>query len=204
MTKEGVIKFKTHWHKGPALPEAQIAPLNAWRDKLYALGLIGSCPDGVGYGNISVRDGSGFLITGSGTGALVRLSGAHYTRVTAYDFAANSLHCTGPVKASSESFTHAALYESCPAVQAVIHVHSARLWHALVNRVPTTAPQAAYGTIEIAGEIQRLMRDECRETCGIIVTAGHAQGLIAFGTSLDKAGEKLLRYARPAKGLLKS
>jgi L-ribulose-5-phosphate 4-epimerase len=70
-----------------ALFEA-IAELNACRRKLLELRLIGVDPSGIGFGNVSVRDGASrnFYITGSATGGLPELTPRDCVRVVAYGF----------------------------------------------------------------------------------------------------------------------
>ncbi|NJO72245.1 MAG: hypothetical protein HC825_12345 [Oscillatoriales cyanobacterium RM1_1_9] len=102
---EGVTKFKGYWIKADPPPAESLGQLMLWRDRLRQLGLIGVDHQGIGFGNISVRMGpSGeFIITGTQTGSLLQLQPQHYTRVTEFDLAANSLTCVGPIAASSES-----------------------------------------------------------------------------------------------------
>src|SRR6476469_9156748 len=71
--------------------------LNKYRRKLLRLGTIGVDRNGVGFGNLSVRNGatSHFYITGSGTGKLPELTPADCARVVAYDFARDWLQCEG-------------------------------------------------------------------------------------------------------------
>ncbi|MGB5624161.1 MAG: hypothetical protein WBM61_00405, partial [Woeseiaceae bacterium] len=50
----------------------------------------------------------------------------------------------------------------------------------------------AYGTPQMADEFRRLYRDtEFRET-GLAVMAGHDEGLLSFGASLEEAAVKIL------------
>src|SRR3954451_10254050 len=123
MNEEGVIKFSGNWIRGEPVYDAAINELNAWRDQLYALRLLGVTDDGIGYGNISCRSEGGFIISGSGSGQRPKLSSSDYTKVIAFDLAANSVTSQGPVKASSESMTHAAIYEKDKSINAVFHVH---------------------------------------------------------------------------------
>ena len=93
--------------------------------------LIGQYEDlGIGYGNISVRRGSCdlFLISGTQTGHLPATDERHYSLVTDCDIRNNIVRCSGPVQASSEAMTHAAIYALGDAIGAVVHVHSAELW----------------------------------------------------------------------------
>src|ERR1044072_2552305 len=110
MQEEGAIKFKYNWIKDAPLDFELIKELNEWRDKLYHANLIGKNKEGIGYGNISVRYQNNFIITGSSTGKLSKLTAEHYTLVTQYDLDKNTLTAVGPVIASSESLTHAVIY----------------------------------------------------------------------------------------------
>ena len=192
--QEGYIKFNCHWIKARPVSPDHTREINVWRDKLYALGLIGVYDDGIGFGNISMRyQGNTFIITGSATGEYKQLSKNHFTLVSLYDLEQNSLECKGPIKASSESLTHAALYESAPEIHAVIHVHNLKMWQKLINKMPTTRTDAEYGTPEMAGEIKRLFRETKVQEEKILVMGGHEEGIITFGAGMDEAGEKLLQ-----------
>jgi hypothetical protein len=195
MKGEGVIKFKHNWKKERSMPYKWIAELNGWRDKLYKAGLIGEDADGVGYGNISCRlDRNIFIITGSGTGSLKKLHAEHYTRVTAYDFIENSLTSMGPVKASSESMTHAAIYETIPEFNAVFHIHHPALWKNLLTNLPFTARHIEYGTAAMAKEIARLLKDPLVLQQGIIAMGGHKEGVLSFGKDQDDAGRSIEKW----------
>jgi hypothetical protein len=188
--KDGVIKFNLRWREDRA-PE-NVDDLLLWRDKLCEAALIGVHADGIGYGNISARSGRGFVISGSGTGRHTTSRREHFTRVTGYDFQANTVTCRGPVEASSESLTHAAIYEADPAVAAVVHVHHKRLWKELLGTVPTTSAEIAYGTPEMAYEIFRLFRQTEVATDKLFAMGGHEDGIVSFGGTLAEAGQRLL------------
>lgn len=191
MKDEGYIKFNCTWIE-EGLPDNQlIDELNTWRQKLYNQQLIGAYPDGIGYGNISIRLADNtFLITGTATGNLRQLTDNHYTRVSGFDMANNAITCHGPIMASSESLTHAVIYASLPEVNAVVHIHNNFLWQKLLNKAPTTSSKATYGTPEMAREIGRLLKSAKTGKEKILVMAGHQDGLIAFGKDLaEAAGE---------------
>lgn len=191
MNEEGVIKFNCRWIQSDPLPADSIAELDRWRDRLYGLRLIGSTPDGIGYGNMSTRYGKEFIITGSGTGVFPKLTAEHYTRVTEYDFDANSLTTIGPIKASSESLTHAALYECDKTINAVIHVHHFELWKKLLELYPSTDASVTYGTPAMASEIKRLFHQTALPQ-RIFAMGGHEEGIISFGKDIAAAAEGLL------------
>ncbi len=161
------------------------------RRELRRLGLLGATPEGVGFGNISVRAASGgFVITGSATGSLESLDLRHYALVEEARIEENWLACKGLTAASSESLTHAAVYGVLPWVGAVIHVHCALLWERLAGRLPTTPAGAGYGTPQMAGAIADLARGA--SAAAVLVMGGHRDGLIAFGADLDAAAAPLL------------
>ncbi len=194
MADEGYIKFHCRWTPSPALPAHQLAGLIYWRQRLYDAGLIGAYPDGVGFGNISRRwQGHQFVISGSATGRMPVLGTQHFALVTDFDIPNNSLQCKGPVKASSESLSHAAVYQACPEVGAVVHIHSLDLWQHSLNLLPTTDPLAPYGTPDMALAIADLLQAPwLRHRQKLLVMGGHREGLIAFGADVAEAGKVVL------------
>ena len=115
--QEGVVQFNLTFLPADPLPAAMLGSLNAWRQILYRLGLIGQDPHrygGLGFGNVSIRMESGnnasFIISGTQTGGMDRLSPEHYTLVKTFDPATNSVVAEGVVRPSSESLTHGSLY----------------------------------------------------------------------------------------------
>jgi L-ribulose-5-phosphate 4-epimerase len=190
---EGYVKFNCNWIPLNNIPTDKVAELNVWREMMYSRGLIGMYPDGIGFGNISMRcDGNTFLISGTATGGISRLNESHYSLVTEYDLAANNITCIGPIKASSESLTHALIYQCSSATNAVIHVHSLDLWKTLRNHVPTTSEDISYGTPEMANEMKRLFEETALNKEKIIVMAGHREGIISFGKDLQEAASILI------------
>ena len=120
------------------------------------------------------------------------LTPQHYSLVTGYDLNTHSLNCEGAIKASSESMSHAALYSCDPVINAVIHVHSLVLWKKLLNKVPTTAADAGYGSKELTDDIRRLYKETDLSEQKLLVMAGHEAGIISFGKDLDEAGTVIL------------
>lgn len=195
MSETGAIKFRCERIATGPVAFTQLPELNACRRTLLQLRLVGCGADGIGFGNLSVRDdaGSGFFITGTGTGGLPVLTTNDVARVVEWRFVANSLRCEGGAVASSESLTHAAIYEASPETRAIIHFHSASLWTRLRDAMPTTSPAVEYGTPEMALEVARLFAQTDVETHRLIVMGGHPEGLVAFGGTLQAALEIALR-----------
>jgi L-ribulose-5-phosphate 4-epimerase len=195
MNEEGVIKFKCEWTKSAPLEEVWIRDLNVWRNNMFRLGLIGVNSDGIGFGNISSRFRKNeFIISGSGTGKFEELTTEHYALVTDYDVKKNVICSTGPIIASSESLTHAMIYEYAHDTHAVIHVHHPKIWNKLLGSHPATRENIAYGTPEMAKEILRLFDEQELSAHRIFAMAGHSEGVICFGKNLHEAAELLLKY----------
>jgi ribulose-5-phosphate 4-epimerase/fuculose-1-phosphate aldolase len=203
-TKEGVIKFAMDYTVAPALPEAMLHELNAWRKMMYLTELIGQTPDrygGYGFGNISCRVeypcASGqppFAITGTQTGGAADLTVDDYVVVTACYPDANRLVAEGPVKPSSESLTHGVLYALDDQIRWVMHAHSPHMWrHATELGLPMTG-DVPYGTPEMAAEVARLYRESDMVQKKIFGMAGHEDGIVTFGATAEEAGFVMLRY----------
>jgi ribulose-5-phosphate 4-epimerase/fuculose-1-phosphate aldolase len=195
MRDEGVTKYECILEPGEAPSNADIAELLACRQRLFARDLIGVYPDGIGYGNVSVRvkNSFRFFITGTQTGAKPALTAEDFTEVVDYSIGDNRVHCRGKIAASSESMTHAAVYELNPTIGAVIHVHSRALWQQGMQRYPTTAATVAYGTPAMAAEMRRLYETSELPRLKMLIMAGHEEGLITFGATLAAAEQVLQR-----------
>lgn len=199
---EGVIKYNCNWIPGDSLSREEIQGLMKWRDRIYSLGLIGVYPNGIGFGNISMRiaDSQFFVISGTQTGHLPQLQPEHYTLVTDFNLEENCLTCQGKIKASSESLTHAAIYSYYPNIHGIIHVHHPQIWRMLLHQVPTTRQDVPYGTPEMAKEMFRLFQEEDLISKKILVMAGHEDGFLTIGQNLDEAGEVLMCYVQCSVG----
>ncbi len=199
MIDEGYIKYQCTLIKRFSISLAEITELNRWRNKLYQLGLIGQYDNGIGFGNLSIRDPqpknyNSLIISGTQTGNLPNLNPEHYTKVIKFDWEKNSVTCIGLIQASSETLTHAAIYVANQDINAVIHVHHRQLWQQLINQVPTTDQNCAFGTPEMAREIMRLCQQDLTKKQKIIIMSGHEEGIITFGRNLDEAGKVLLNF----------
>lgn len=167
------------------IPTELLEELNSVREVLMGWGYLGMLPDGVGYGNISVRMGSEFIITGSATGAIPRLDAGHWVRIDSYSLERNSVRCTGRGDPSSESMSHAAIYDSAASANWVLHIHSRDLWgrHAFV--LPTTPVADAYGTTALARSIKSLVSGIGEE--GVIALGGHPEGMLLWAPDSARA-----------------
>ena len=190
---EGVVKYRCDWEEADPVAAGNIADLMSWRERLHSWGLIGVYENGIGFGNVSVRLGNScqFVISGTQTAHLPALGPESYCTVTEFNLEQNFLGCRGPVQASSESLTHAALYLQREDVGGIIHVHNPKLWQQLLFKIPTTRKEIPYGTPQMALEMFRLFEEENLAERKILAMAGHEDGIICFGSTLDEAGKVL-------------
>lgn len=189
---EGVIKYVCQWTPSPPMNESSMAELIAWRDRLWQAKQIGLYPNGIGYGNISLRlSAHSFAVSGTQTGHLAHTTPRHYTLVNDWNIDRNTLRCTGPIKASSESLTHAALYDYSDAIRAIIHVHNRDLWQRYQGVLPTTAVTVPYGTPAMAYAMQQLLQQGDLKQKRMLIMAGHEEGVLVFGPTLNSAAQVL-------------
>lgn len=204
---DGVIKFTLINQEKP-LPGGNnlIKELENWRKKLYSLKFIGEYEtDHIGYGNISMitnpkgrAEKPEFVITGTQTGHLSDLDEKTYTLVYDYDLLKNTIISEGPMKPSSESLTHAAIYLANPDIKVVFHGHHNKIWKAMKeNDYPATGKTIPYGTIDMAVATQDIVYNK---SSGIFVMKGHEDGIVSWGRTLDEAGNLLLEVYHKFQG----
>ncbi|MDA8793927.1 class II aldolase/adducin family protein [Bacteriovoracaceae bacterium] len=193
---EGVIKFNYELIPAPPIELHEYQELENWRKKLFKLKLIGEYPiEKVGYGNISKRTDhspNSFLITGSQTGHHKDLKGDHYTLILNADLQKQNVTAKGPIKPSSESLTHFAIYKASLEIKYVFHAHSAAIWKYMVehnNDFDQTSENIGYGTLEMAEQVQSLIGNK---TYGTIVMKGHQDGIIAYAKTPEECGSLLI------------
>jgi ribulose-5-phosphate 4-epimerase/fuculose-1-phosphate aldolase len=205
MQEEGVIKFDLQFTPaGPVSPNS-LQELNRWRSILWTHKLIGQDPnryEGYGFGNVSQRIAPfnaecgkrAFVISGTQTGKLEELDNNHYAIVSTWDTAHNQVTASGPVKPSSESLTHAMIYDLDNELRAVLHVHSPDIWKAAASRnIPLTDTLVEYGTPAMTQEVRRLFNETSVRQSGIFAMGGHEDGVVSFGPDVEQAGQILLR-----------
>ena len=209
MVDEGAIKFEAAHRESPLAPRRfgeAACRLIAWREIFAKTGLVGQEPGlygGFGYGNVSCRVGPpslprrrrAFLITGTQTSGKACMSLADLCVVESCQPRRNRVESYGPIMPSSESLTHGAIYDLGSHIRFVFHAHSPVIWRrAEALRVPTTDRRVAYGTPEMAREVERLWRGSALPDLGMLAMGGHEDGVIAFGRSAEEAGEVMLRF----------
>lgn len=195
---EGVIKYQLKHTFEPLKDSFPWREINAWRNILFKLNLIGQNPnryEGYSFGNISESiTKTSFIISGTQTGHLSHLTLSDYCLVRHASPKNNHIISSGESKPSSEALTHASVYAQDPQIKAVIHVHCPEIWHntqALL--LPFTNANIAYGTVEMAQSVAQLFKQERFQGYGIFTMLGHQDGVVAFGHSISQAADVLIR-----------
>lgn len=197
MEREGVIKFGLCHEHGDPPDTGSVAELDAWRDVLRRLGLIGRDPrryGGLAFGNVSHRPAAagGFLVSASQTGGLDAPGPAGYCEVVAWDVERNTIRSRGPLSPSSESLTHGAVYAADDTVAWVFHGHAPAIWSRRdILGLPETPAGIPYGTPEMARTVATLVRGAGPEA--VFAMAGHRDGVIAYGRDSGATGSALVR-----------
>lgn len=213
--REGVIRFHAEHRRQPLEPvlAATLASLTGWRRILRRLGLLGRDPErygGYSFGNLSRRvdaphtegphppTGRPFLVSGTQTSHEPEAPLERWAVVERWDFAAERVESRGEVEPSSESLTHAALYDADPSITAVFHVHAPELWQrAGALGLPVTPASAECGTAEMAARVTELVDRRSGGAgllggAGVIVMGGHRDGILASGHDPEHAGLRLM------------
>lgn len=207
--EEGVVKFQAD-HRQKPLSKTRfgelVCRLVAWREILSRTGLIGQDPSrygGFGYGNLSARVGApssprgrrSFLVTGTQTSGKSRVGLGDFCWVEAWDRHANRVTSRGLALPSSESLTHGAVYDLGTHIRFVFHGHSPVLWRRTdALGLPCTDSRVAYGTPEMAQEVERLYRGSTLSEVQLFTMGGHEDGIVVYGRTAEEAGQVLLRH----------
>lgn len=213
MVDEGAIKFVPKHADTPLSRRTcgeLVARLIAWREILARTGLVGQEPGlygGFGYGNVSARVGAPgaprhrrpFLVSGTQTSGKACMTLDDFCWVEACHLERNEVESRGRVLPSSESLTHGAVYGLGSHIRWVFHSHSPTIWRrAQQLKIPTTRPEVAYGTPQMAREVERLYRETQLPEVRILAMAGHEDGIIAFGRTAEEAGATTVAYLAKA------
>ena len=196
---EGVIKYQLSHSEQPVSIEISLAEMNSWRTVIHRLGLIGQRPDkydGYGFGNISQRisqNDSRFIISGTQTGDIERLSPEQYSLVLEADPYHNKIASQGAIKPSSEALTHAMVYLQNQEIQCIVHAHCPEIWnHTEALGLPYTPKNIPYGTPEMAAAVERLFQSGQLDHRSVFSMMGHQDGVIAFGKTVQTAAEEMI------------
>lgn len=204
---DGYIKFhcvhtNTEWNSTelPITPDfpARFQEADTFRTQVFDQGFIGIYESGIGFGNLSFRCGDNFVITASATGGARKLGISGYTLVNHVDIAKNTVRSLGPLPASSETMSHASVYQNSPHVNYVLHIHNIVLFNFLKERNALSTPEdTAYGTPEMAEAIGAIVRQNPMEAT--IVMRGHEEGILMYGLSIAHLQSQLAFLCQEAK-----
>jgi ribulose-5-phosphate 4-epimerase/fuculose-1-phosphate aldolase len=87
--------------------------------------------------------------------------------------------------------THCAIYQANPLVQCVLHIHSRKLWHRLLDEGYESTPvEISYGTPEMALSLTNLVKANLKSS-NLVVMAGHEEGVIAYGEDILSAFDQI-------------
>jgi ribulose-5-phosphate 4-epimerase/fuculose-1-phosphate aldolase len=206
--QEGVIKYQLNHTQQSISHLLSLTDINAWRTIAVRLGLIGQTPeryDNIGFGNISQRIdpcSDQFIISGTQTGHIEHLSPEQYCLIVKAEPHKNRLQSCGLCKPSSESMTHASVYNQDNTIQAIIHAHSPEIWkHTVALKLPHTGAAIPYGTVEMASAVEQLFQSGKLTQTSLFTMLGHEDGVVAFGSSMQKAAWELIKYLSLAIGI---
>lgn len=182
---EGYVKYTSHRRPGKLDATAELIALNRARTRLFDLGLVGTDPYGIGFGNVSVRySAQQFAITASATGRSRTLDVNQYCLVESYCLERNEVWSVGDLNASSESMTHGAMYTANQSIQCVMHVHSGVLFDRLLQQgAAATDAAIPYGTPAMARAVAAFAKQQTVLPT-LLVMAGHAEGILACGVDV--------------------
>ena len=197
---EGVIKFSFTLLDGNPPEPGIVNSLEKIRKELYARGFIGVDESGLGYGNLSMLhpQSGNIVISGSQTGNLPELNPDKYAIITAYSFDSFHVTATGKSDPSSETLTHAAIYETLSDIRFIIHIHSKKLWDYMLQNDYPASHDVEYGSREMADEIKKMNQKNLFLKNSIFAMKGHEAGIISFGKTGDAALQLILNLARDA------
>jgi ribulose-5-phosphate 4-epimerase/fuculose-1-phosphate aldolase len=120
--------------------------------------------------------------------------------VNSFNLEENRVSTAGPVRASAETMSHGAVYRSCPAASCVIHIHSRKIFDAMLrDKYPATPLEAAYGTPEMARAIAACVREQSGAQ-GVIALAGHDEGVLAYGVTVKEALDLIIALNQRPEG----
>ena len=213
--QDGVIQYEIeHTRRKLRTAERDAAlSLIGWRSVLQDCGLLGQSAtryDGVGFGNLSTRVGPrsatrgrrAFVVSATQSSGRRAVCDDDFAVVLSWSVRSNELCSAGANLPSSESLTHASIYDEAVNVQAVLHGHSPEIWAAHDRlRLPFTPAGVDYGTVAMAEATRALFRAGRVHETSAFVMRGHEDGVVAFGRTVDDAGATLLTLLARARAL---
>jgi ribulose-5-phosphate 4-epimerase/fuculose-1-phosphate aldolase len=186
-------KFRTIF-KGKDLPEdTRTSEVIMWGQKFHKMGLL-PAEDGGHAGNISFRNGRGFIITAGGRDK-GKLTPKDFVQVLSCNIDDGTVMAEGEAEPSSETMAHCMIYEHRKDIDAIIHVHDPLILSCIGKLgLKVTSRIHPYGTLELAREIESSVGKS-----NFLGIKGH--GVMALGKSLWEAGKIIEAYHSAAENL---
>lgn len=198
--QEGTISFAYALEppSGAIVAPDVVERLAGWRTVFRRLGMLGQDPDryqGLGFGNLSSRDPGRpdeFVITASQTATVPVLTEQSLVRITHSSVTRFWVEGIGRQPPSSETLTHAIVYQADRSIGWVFHVHCPEIWQRYEDlALPATAEDVPYGSPAMADAVGLLLaRHPVRPL--VFVTLGHPDGVFACGSDAAATGGALV------------
>jgi len=189
--KDGVVKYTLEFKQTKSIEFTCKDKIESIREELYALNLIGAYDDGIGFGNISLKNQDGFVITGTQTGHKIHLNIEDYSLVEKVNFETFTTYASGQCKPSSEAITHACIYELDESIGAVIHIHDEKLWRYMLENDFINTSDVEYGSLDMIKDIKEIYKELDMLENNAFAMKGHFEGVFVFDKTLQKAKEHL-------------
>jgi hypothetical protein len=184
--KEGIVKFNFSHKQKESITKKEIEPLNNIRKQLREWSLLGVYPADhpknpkTGYGNISKRVSNNkrrFIITGTQTSDKKKLTVEDYCRIISYSIKKGTVDSEGLSMPSSETLTHAAVYDAQSDINFVCHVHNKIIWKNYKELELKTIPkEATFGSLKLAKEIRKFYQEH--DGTEVVIMLGHEEGIL--------------------------
>ncbi len=192
-------KFETVMVGGEIPSDPRLDKLKYWC-RIFDKKSLAPPYDGGSYGNLSFRlreNELPFIITGTSIGLKDKLGDDCFVRVNYVDFSNRKVYALGTREPSSEAMVHAAVYGLNPSVNAIFHGHyQPFLDMAERLKIPVTAKEKPYGTIELVEQVHNLLLSF--ELClNFFIMRKH--GFVALGRTMREAGELTLDFCSRAE-----
>ncbi len=190
---ENYTKFNTIF-AGDIKTDGRFDELVEWCHTFQNKGLVPG-PEKHKAGNLSFRDGEGFVITPSAK-PFGSLPAEDLVKVERVDYENYAVFVRSRNFPASESFLHAMIYENLPAVGAVFHGECEAITkNAGKLGLVITEKEHPCGTPELAKEVLKAFEARPSGKCAVMRNYGE----IYIGKGLDGAGRTALKALKNAK-----
>lgn len=179
-------KFNTEFECEKPLKSELFEEIRNWA-AIFAEHQFAPALEGGFGGNLSIRDGSTFIITASGAD-LGNLKPQQVVRVCKIDLDENLVKASGCCLPSSESMLHGELYRAHPEINAIFHGHFPPFEDAAERfQIKVTAKETPYGSKELIEETLKISQNQ-----KIVILKNH--GFVSLGKTPSEAGDQVISF----------